>query len=664
MTVAQLRISADEKARLAACADEPIRTPGSVQPHGVLLIVDAVTFEIEAASANSLELIGIAAESLLGRALLDVIGPGPIAAFADVLDPLVPAANPALVAIGGTPFDAILHRVGDQVQIDLEPTQVATESQSTAILYAAIHSLAKLRTAAELWTEAARVVKRITHFDHVMIYHFHEDNHGEIVAEEIAEGMEPYLGLHYPSSDIPRQARELYLRKLSRVIASTSDEPAALLSIAGAVAEIDLGLSELRSVSPHHLQFMRNMGQASTMSFSLVYDNDLIGMITCAHRTPRSVPFVVRQGLEILANQVALQLSSIASIALLARRAETRSIRSALIGDLTEDADIPKMLLRGSRTLMDFIPADGATIRLDGVITSRGRTPSAGELTAMTETLRSRGNGIAFATDSLPLDHPDLARLAPSVFGMLVVPIGGEGDYVAWFRDELVQSIRWLGDQRPANRLTPLSPRNSFSSWTQDVVGTSSAWDGLEADAAELGHDLDSALFRRAESRLAHVALHDPITGLPNRRLLMDRIEQALSKYARGEEVALLFIDLDDFKAINDTLGHEAGDAVLIRTARRLQSIVRTQDTVCRIGGDEFIVLCENTTLEQAETLAGRILTAIRTPAHSGYAAEAPITASIGVTSANLSFDSADLLREADAAMYRAKESGRDRVSL
>jgi chemotaxis family two-component system sensor kinase Cph1 len=666
MTVAVSRISADERARLDNCALEPIRTPGRVQPHGVLLAVTGTSFEIVHVSANSAALLGVDPEWMLGRTLLEVIGSGPLQQCLEVLDENALAANPALIAVGDRRFDAILHRSGEFILIDLEPALVQTESQSTAILYAAIHALTGVRSAEELWTATARVVKQITRFDHVMVYRFHEDNHGEIVGEELAEGMEPYFGLHYPASDIPPQARVLYLRKLSRVIATTVDDPAELISAAGtdAATSLDLSHSELRSVSPHHLEFMRNMGQASTMSLSLVYNDQLIGMITCAHRTPRRVPFVVRQGLEILANQVALQLSSIASIALLTRRAEVRSVRAALVAELTEDIDISTTLLGGTLTVTDFIPADGAIIRLGGTISSRGRTPSSEEITAVTETLRSRGDALAFVTDALPLDHPDLAKLMPSVFGMLVVPIGGDGDYVAWFRDELVHSISWLGDQTPANRLTPFSPRNSFSSWTQDIVGTAAKWEGLEEDAAELGLDLDSVLFRRAESKLAHVAMHDPLTGLPNRRLLMDRLEHALTKYARGEEVSLLFIDLDAFKAINDSMGHEAGDAILVRTARRLQSVVRSQDTVCRIGGDEFVVLCEGTTKEEAGLLAGRILTGIRTRAHSGYAAEAPITASIGVTSANLTFDAADLLRAADAAMYRAKGRGGNQLAF
>jgi chemotaxis family two-component system sensor kinase Cph1 len=405
------------------------------------------------------------------------------------------------------------------------------------------------------------------------------------------------------------------------------------------------------------------MGQESTLSLSLVHDGRLIGMITCAHRSPRRVSYVVRQGLEVLANQIALQLSSIESIAELTSRMEVSAVRNRMLGGLTNDTDIPQALLYGETTLLDFIPADGATIRLGGELTSLGTTPTVDEQRALTEKLGPLSDGLAFVTDALPLEYAELAETLPAVAGVLLVPLGGEGDYVAWFRSELVQSVAWLGDQTPGNRVTPLSPRNSFSAWTQDVTGTSRGWDGLETEAVELGRDLERTLFRRAESLLAHVALHDPLTGLPNRRLLMDRLEHALTKYARGEEVALLFVDLDGFKAVNDSLGHEAGDAVLIRTATQLLATVRVQDTVARIGGDEFVILCEDTTAEEADIVANRVLDAIRRSPVSATADAIRITASVGVTTANLSFGADDLLRQADAAMYRAKDRGRDQAA-
>lgn len=346
---------------------------------------------------------------------------------------------------------------------------------------------------------------------------------------------------------------------------------------------------------------------------------------------------------------------------------EVRSVRTALIAQLGDSVDISRALLSGPLTITDFITADGIMMRLDGATTSRGSTPTAEETTAVIGALRSRGDTSRSSPRRCPSTNPDLPALAPTFVGMLAIPIpipiGGDGDYVAWFRDELIHSIHWLGGQTAANRLTPLSPRNSFTSWSETVTGTAAAWDGVETDAAGLGLDLSNALLRRAEPRLALVTMHDPLTGLPNRRQLTDRLEHALARYLCGIDLAVLFIDLDRFKNVNDSHGHNVGDAVLIRTALPLLATARAEDTVARIGGDEFIFLCEDTTVENAEIIADRVLAALRATARSSRPGEPTVTASIGITSADFRYTAPDLLRKADGAMYRAKARGGDQLS-
>ena len=295
----RMELPPDERQRLLECSQEPIRTPGAVQSHGVVLIVDATTFEVEYASENSATLFGMDAAALLGRALADVTGHAAVSAIRDVLDETVAAANPVSVIINSHSFDAIVSGAaplvagslvtGSLVTIEFEPAILSSPLHSASSLYDAILRLSRVTTIGDLWAGTARELRILTGFDRVMVYHFHPDDHGEIVAEERPNDMEPYLGLHYPASDIPAQARELYLTKLSRMIADSSDDGSALVSLSDSAADgsgtLDLSHAELRAVSPHHRQFMRNMGQASTLSLSLVHDGRLVGMITCAHRT-------------------------------------------------------------------------------------------------------------------------------------------------------------------------------------------------------------------------------------------------------------------------------------------------------------------------------------------------------------------------------------------
>ncbi len=162
----------------------------------------------------------------------------------------------------------------------------------------------------------------------------------------------------------------------------------------------------------------------------------------------------------------------------------------------------------------------------------------------------------------------------------------------------------------------------------------------------------------RTRSQLVHQALHDVLTGLPNRALFVDRLEQALARSERTDGlVAVIFLDLDRFKTINDSLGHEAGDRVLVDVAARLREVVRPSDTLARFGGDEYTVLCEPTSAYQGLAIADRLAVALSVPIESG-GHEVFLTASVGVAFGRHGDQPADLIRDADSAMYKAKERG------
>ena len=627
-----------ELSRLEACSSEPIRTPGTIQPHGALLAVDRESRRIVVASENTSDVLGYAPDHVLGRAVEDLLGEAVLPGLKDAAE----GANLSSVEANGRPYDAIVHRDGPLTFVEFEPSM---DSDATAASHLVAHRLSRITDRHELLATTTAEFARLTGFDRIMVYHFHPDGHGEVVAETHAEGMEPYEGLHFPASDIPDQARALYLTKLSRGIVSTVKAPVPLLGLAGtSAADLDLTHAELRSVSPFHLQFMRNMGQASTVSFSLVYRGALIGMITCAHRVERRLPFLTRRSLEVLAGQVALQLGAMAEVGALTHRVRSQDQRARLLGKIVASDDIAGALLDGEFTLLDVVAADAAIVRLDGVVS---RTPNA---PTGADELLSRD----LTTNWLDTDEPELAPLVAPFAGALIRSIGDRGDFIALLRDEVVQSVDWLGDLTDQNRQERLSPRLSFSAWTQSVTGKSLPWGDTADQASLLASDVESALHRRDESRLATLAMHDPLTGLGNRRSLMDALDHATTA-----SLALLFIDLDDFKTINDTHGHEAGDAVIVETGRRLLEHTRADDRVARLGGDEFVVMCAHTTVEDARALALRIADALQQPV-----GDYRVTASIGIVASAPETSPDDLLARADAAMYRAKQAGRNGVSL
>ena len=305
MTDTRLLSDPTERQRLEECVKEPIRTPGRIQSHGILLVVDTASFEIVVASENASEWLGHSVAELGSPSLEWIVASEP-------------HGDPVRVELNGHRFDAVTHALDARVVVELEPVDDGPQLPTPSVV-GAIRALGAIGDPDALRQAAAEEIKRITQFDRVMVYRFFPDGHGEVAGEAAEPDMESYRGLRFPASDIPQQARSLYVTKLSRAIVSTTDQGTPLLASDPGAAALDLGHAELRAVSPHHLEFMRNMGQASTVSFSLIGDGRLVGMITCAHRTERRMPILLRRALEVLTTQVTLQLESLESIARLRR---------------------------------------------------------------------------------------------------------------------------------------------------------------------------------------------------------------------------------------------------------------------------------------------------------------------------------------------------------
>lgn len=497
-----VRLNLREAARLDACVLEPIHTPGAIQPHGALLTVDPETFSVLQASSNCDDLLGIAASDLVGTPLVELVGGGPVEQFREILNWEGFGSNPVPVAIGERSFDAIFHESDGLGVVELEPRSSSRTHHSATSIYAAIHRLAGASTVDDLLTWTARELRQLTEFEHVMVYRFHPDEHGEVVAEACDPGIQSYFGQHFPASDIPIQARRLYLRKMSRVIVSTEADDVQLVPNDNPLtgAPVNLSLAELRAISPRHIQFMKNMGQASTMSFSLVQDGELIGMITCAHRTAKHIPFALRQGYEVLARQVALQWGAMDHIDRLTQRDRLRIVRQDLNEQIRETTNVGDALTRRGLTICDLVRADGGAARVDGrtfVVDGSINPVRAGMFFNYLDATEQS----SFSTEELKRDHPDLADVLPGVAGAAVVRFGTPGNYLAWFRNEQVRTVEWIGDQSVGNRATPLSPRNSFEMWSESVSGRSLPWNELELlEAAELSRDIDSALLNRTQT--------------------------------------------------------------------------------------------------------------------------------------------------------------------
>ena len=662
---------------LTTCDREPIHLPGAIQPHGVLLAIREADMTIRLVSANCGAHLGVEAPALIGAPLARAVGADFVRRLRlAVVNPRGSGGDPIFLHLPDAGvLEATWHHTDGLLIVELEPTDAGARSTLFQDMRHAMDALRIAGSVQALCDAAATEVKRLTGYDRVMVYRFHPDEHGEVVAEALEPGLEPYLGLHYPASDIPRQARKLYTLKQLGVIADVDYEPAELLAAATDAGSEPLNLSfaELRSVSPFHLAYLRGMGVQATLTISVLRGTSLWGMITCHHRAPRRIDAQLRSACRLLDRVFSLHLVTEEDRERLAYGSRLAKVESQIVERMSGTGHLADALVGAQSSPLELVSADGMVARIDGRTVTAGVVPPAHAVDALLARMRALDNPSLLVCDDLPSRFDELGQFAERASGVLALALSADcEDVILWFRGELIHTVTWGGDPdkpmvgdptaRPGEPgFAQLGPRESFEAWTQQVRGRCRPWLEAEVDAARsLAAAFPERLLARARDRLAYLAMHDALTGLPNRTLFLERVEKALGGLGRRERrVALLFVDLDRFKAVNDTLGHAAGDELLCRAAERLQTATRETDTVARFGGDEFVVLCDDMAPAQADQLAKRIVQAFHAP-FDLEGRDVVVTASIGVAVTQVGATPAELMRDADTAMYRAKHSGRN----
>ena len=693
-------LSVEGLARLGArnvCDREAIHLSGAVQPHGFLLVVDPVSLFVIAASANVPRIAHVRGD-MLGVALSDVLGPEAARAVLamhptgnphDALPVTVHLAGPEQPA--DVSYDMIAHRSGPVLVLEFEQS-AGTDNAVFGRFFQrqrnAVRALLSVDAVEEICELTVREVRKLTGYDRVMIYRFEPDGHGHVAAEARLENAEPFLGLHYPASDVPRQARALYMRNWIRVIADVDYEPVPIIARPEgfAVDRLDLSMCVLRSVSPLHLQYLRNMGVASTMTISLIVDNQLWGLIACHHSNPKLVNHVQRLAYEALGQLVSVRLRAAEAAKHHQHIRELGQMAAQVVAAMAAAENPAAGAAVAAQSLLGMTAADGAVVEIEGVRMSIGTVPGVQVLDLLVPYLIARAGA-----DPAPLTAdalPDLAGMpvddeisnASAAAGTLFLPLPGRVQgFILWLRMERARTVRWAGrsntkiddDGEGEEEVLPLSPRASFAEWLEEVRGLSLPWRAAEVAAAnELAQAMPEVLQHRAQNRLVRLALHDPLTGLPNRVQLHDRLDKLLVAAEPdpggdddARQLGVLFVDIDGFKAVNDTQGHLIGDELLAMVAQRLVALIRPQDTVARMGGDEFVILVPDIDAHEATAIGQRMVEDFRRSFLLGGQLQRFVSLSIGVTVVPKGTEPAEALRQADAAMYHAKRSGRDQVA-
>jgi len=463
-------LAAPPRPQASSCDAEPIHIPAAIQPQGAFLAALADSGLVSHASANLALILGVPAKTVLCRTLEGIFGTTTgrellVADYGDRLTIPGPHAN-----------TLHLHafRSGRHLCIDIEPIPASPAEQSPMEkVQATVTHFGRATHRVELCQLAVRGLAAITGYDRVMAYRFAEDGHGEVIAEALADGLDPYLGLHYPASDVPPQARRLYLRQRVGAIANSSYDPVPLLvdpRVDDGVP-LDLTHSALRSVSPIHREYMRNMKTAASLTIALVAHDELWGMLVCRHSTPRIAGPDLRAVAELIGRVVSLLLTPLGNLSVNARRLERKDALRALVNQISAPLPLVEAVGAAQSELLQLVDAAGAVLHIAGTTRLFGLTPPQETVESMLALLRGQAGGEVFAVDDLGRRFPLLANCASAASGALLLPLSPDSDdVILWCRPEQLHTISWGGN--PVEHLSTdtvsgrLSPRASFAAWS------------------------------------------------------------------------------------------------------------------------------------------------------------------------------------------------------
>nr|AHZ64006.1 phytochrome [Mesotaenium braunii] len=496
---------------------------GIIQSFGCMLAVEEGTFKIVAFSENAPEMLDImpqAVPSVGQKPLLDVgvdartlFTPSGVAALekaAQATD--VSMMNPLTVHCKSSqkPFYAILHRVDVGLVLDFEPLRPLDQSisaagalQSHKLAAKAISRLQALPggNIGVLCDAVVEEVRDLMGYDRVMAYKFHEDEHGEVIAEIRRSDLEPYLGLHYPATDIPQASRFLFMKNRVRMICDCNGPAVKVVQASDAKQPISLAGSTLRGVHGGHAQYMMNMGSiASLVMAVIINDSDdeggshqpgsgkgrkLWGLVVCHHSTPRYVPFPLRSACEFLMQVFGLQLNMEVELAAQMREKHILRTQTLLCDMLLRDA--PVGIVSQSPNIMDLVKCDGAALFYGGRLWLLGTTPTEDQIREIAKwLLEHHKDSTGLSTDSLAdAGFPAAGELGSAVCGMAAARITSK-DFLFWFRSHAEKEIKWAGgrhnpDDRDDGRR--MHPRSSFKAFLEVVRQRSMPWEDVEMDA-------------------------------------------------------------------------------------------------------------------------------------------------------------------------------------
>lgn len=484
---------------LSNCASEPLQFCGAIQAGGYFMVCNAETARVEVASANCGDLIKVstaeppAANEVFGRDIFDILildGPQE-ATIARALERSSAGAVLVRAKLTGQHYHASFYKGDHGICVDIEPLVTSDDGASVRYvdeLRKLVNQVDSVGDLDQMLARGANQVREITGFNRVMIYRFEPNWDGVVVAESRDAEFESWLGLCYPHTDIPAQARRLYMESPFRMIISTQTQPVPIVTRPGrGRSEINLSCSALRAVSPLHIEYLNNMGVHASFSVPIRVAGRLWGLIACHHYSHDiHLPREIRSSCELAAQVLSGRIADFISDRRLRLRNHVYEFSQNLLSLVSEGKAAVQAFASAGPELLDLTQSTGAFVRLGGGEMCIGTTPDPAVIQKILDGLKQRPGLALWSSRSLKNDLPGIDAADPKGVGALAVPLSfGFEDLFIWFRPEAVEEVRWGGKPDPEKADKLLSPRASFKAWTEVIRGKSRQWTEADLEAAQ-----------------------------------------------------------------------------------------------------------------------------------------------------------------------------------